>query len=395
MTSYDVLFAGAGLASSLTAYRLARRTPSLHIGMVEQGAAVGGNHTWCFHETDIAPAILEGLKPFILKRWPGQSVRFPGHDRDLPTPYCAMTSQRLAAVLSGVPSIDVITGAQVTKATADRLILADGRELSAPCVFDGRGPGRVRHMRLGFQKFLGLEVTLAAPHGLNQPIIMDATVPQTDGYRFVYVLPFSETELLIEDTYYADGFDLSESHLEAEIIHYAARKGWTIATISRREQGVLPIVLEGDFEAFWAERRTGAVPIGLAAGLFHPVTGYSVPDAATLADRLGRDTPLTSDRVRPIVEDYARDRWSAHGFYRLLNRLLFRAAAPDQRYIVLERFYRLPIPLIERFYAGETNTGDKLRVLAGKPPVPLMRAISALRPQPLGHSAGMREGILG
>jgi len=61
-----------------------------------------------------------------------------------------------------------------------------------------------------------------------------------------------------------------------------------------------------------------------------------------------------------------------------LNRMLFRAARPDQRYRVLERFYRLPQPLIERFYAGETTLADKARILSGKPPVPIGAALTCL-----------------
>ena len=67
--------------------------------------------------------------------------------------------------------------------------LVDGRRLTAPLVIDARGPRRSRRLVLGWQKFLGQEVRLAAPHGLARPIIMDATVSQLDGYRFLYVLP--------------------------------------------------------------------------------------------------------------------------------------------------------------------------------------------------------------
>ncbi|HEX2561365.1 lycopene cyclase family protein [Phenylobacterium sp.] len=45
---------------------------------------------------------------------------------------------------------------------------------------------------------------------------------------------------------------------------------------------------------------------------------------------------------------------------------------------MLERFYRLPQPLIERFYAGRPSLADKVRILAGKPPVPVRRALAAL-----------------
>ena len=54
------------------------------------------------------------------------------------------------------------------------------------------------------------------------------------------------------------------------------------------------------------------------------------------------------------------------------------AAAPQNRYRVLERFYRMPEGLIERFYAGRSTLADKARLLAGKPPVPVTKAAQVL-----------------
>jgi lycopene beta-cyclase len=59
--------------------------------------------------------------------------------------------------------------------------------------------------------------------------------------------------------------------------------------------------------------------------------------------------------------------------------MLFEAAPPERRVVVLGRFYRLPEGLIERFYAGRTTLADRLRLLAGRPPVPLGRALRCLR----------------
>jgi len=87
--------------------------------------------------------------------------------------------------------------------------------------------------------------------------------------------------------------------------------------------------------------------------------------------------------VREAIMGMSKTVWRERSFYRLLNRMLFRAAEPGQRYKVLERFYRLPTPLIERFYAGEATLGDKLRILSGKPPVPIGRALSCLSEAPL------------
>ena len=63
----------------------------------------------------------------------------------------------------------------------------------------------------------------------------------------------------------------------------------------------------------------------------------------------------------------ARRTGAQRGFYRMLDTMLFRAAEPDQRYRMLERFYRLPEPLIGRFYAGRSTLGaTRLRILAGQ-----------------------------
>ena len=208
---------------------------------------------------------------------------------------------------------------------------------------------------------------------------MDACVDQAGGYRFLYVLPFDDRTLLIEDTRYTDGDDLDHDLFRTGVRDYAAQRGWVIETVLREEEGVLPVALDGDIAAHL--KRLGPTALsGLRAGLFHPTTGYSLPDAVRLADHLAERIEAAPDgpALAQVIRRHARDVWAQRGFYRLLNRMLFRAARPDQRYRVLERFYRLPQPLIERFYAGETTLGDKARILSGKPPVPIGAALTCL-----------------
>ena len=92
---------------------------------------------------------------------------------------------------------------------------------------------------------------------------------------------------------------------------------------------------------------------------------------------------LTTAAAREAIVRMSKAAWRDRSFYRLLNRMLFRACEPTERYRVLERFYRLPIPLIERFYAGKATLGDKVRILTGKPPVPIGRALGVLSEAPL------------
>ena len=374
----DVVLVGGGLANGLIALRLRALRPDLRVILLERETRVGGEHTWCHFETDVSAAIGGWLRPLIVHRWPGYDVRFPAHQRAIETPYLAITSQRLHEAVSAALGDDVWLGATVSDVSPHQVTLSDGRRITAAAVVDGRGPRRSRSLVLGWQKFLGQEVRLSKPHGLRRPIVMDATVSQLDGYRFLYVLPLDPTRLLIEDTRYSDGDALDHADLRAAIAGYAGQQGWTVATVEREEHGVLPIALAGDIDAYWREARPQVAEVGLRAALFQPTTGYSLPDAARLADQIAALPHITSAHVRTCAEAHSKAAWRRRGFFRLLNRMLFRACAPDQRYKVLERFYRLGAPLIQRFYAARLTPFDRARVLMGKPPVPVIAALGYL-----------------
>jgi len=379
----DVLLVGGGLTSSFVALRLKRDRPRLKIIMLERDARIGGEHTWCHFATDVSPAISEWLSPLIARDWAGYDVRFPSHSRTLGTHYRAITSARLHQVMSELLGDDAWLGVEASEVKAGTVRLMDGRRLAAPLVIDARGPRRSNHLALGWQKFLGREVRLESPHGLERPVVMDAAVAQVDGYRFLYVLPMAPDRLLIEDTRYSDGPALDRAQIGADIDAYALAQGWRIAEAVREEVGVLPIALAGDIEAYWAESEGTAADAGMRAALFHPTTGYSSPDAARQAELIAALPRLTTAAARAALIQMSTATWQARGFYRLLNRMLFRAAEPGQRYRVLERFYRLPQRLIERFYAGEATLADKARILSGRPPVPIRRALGVISEAPL------------
>ena len=374
----DVVLVGGGLANGLIALRLKALRPDLKVVLLERDKRIGGEHTWCHFETDVSPAISGWLRPLIVHRWAGYDVRFPAHQRSLETPYLAITSQRLHEAVTAVLGADVWLGATVSEVSPHQVTLSDGRRITAAAVIDGRGPRRSRSLVLGWQKFLGQGVRLTAPHGLTRPIVMDATVSQLDGYRFLYVLPLDSTRLLIEDTRYSDGEAIDHADLRTAIAAYASQQGWTIAKVEREEHGILPIALAGDIDAYWREARAQVAEVGLRAALFQPTTGYSLPDAARLADQIAALPHITSAHVRVCAEAHSKAAWRKRRYFRLLNRMLFKACEPDQRYKVLERFYRLRAPLIQRFYAARLILWDKARVLIGKPPVPISRAVGYL-----------------
>ncbi|KIZ38463.1 lycopene cyclase [Stutzerimonas stutzeri] len=373
----DLILVGGGLANGLLALRLRQQRPDLRLLLVEQGDTLGGNHTWSFHQHDLTPAQHRWLEPMVGKRWPGYEVIFPDLQRRLGSGYASIFSERFHQYLMPELSDGVRLRTTVASVESQRVRLGSGDILQAGAVIDGRGVRRTDQLALGFQKFLGQELRLQQPHGLQVPIIMDASVAQKDGYRFVYVLPLSVDSVLIEDTYYADGDAVAPEALRANIQRYAEGRGWAIREVLREEQGVLPIVLSGDIAAFWGEAR-GVPQSGLSAALFHPTTGYSLPDAVRLADHLVALDRWDAGSLFAAIRDYSTLQWRRRGFFRLLNRMLFMAGPADRRWAVMQRFYRLREPLIQRFYAAELTAWDRLRIVSGKPPVPVGEALRAL-----------------
>lgn len=384
---HDLILAGGGLANGLIALRLAELRPDLKVTIVEAGPTIGGNHTWSSFGTDITATQRLWTADLFEHRWATYDVRFPRHSRTLTAGYGSATSERLAAAVArALPPERIITGVPVVDVTPESVTLADQRVLHARAVVDGRGQAPTKALDLRWQKFLGQEVELAEPHGLAGPVIMDATVPQRDGYRFVYTLPFGPRTVLIEDTYYSDGTDLSPDLLRQHIADYAASQGWTITRVIREEAGILPLALGGDIEAFWREGLPGVPRVGLGAGLFHPLTGYSFPDAVRTAELVASIGDMTSATLYRAVKDHSVGAWQARGMYRVLQRMLFLATTPDERYRVLERFYEHNEDLVARFYAGRSEFRDWRRILSGRPPLSVTRAAVEL----VKYQMGMR-----
>lgn len=376
----DVAFVGGGLSNCLAALRLADQRPELRIALFEQAPTLGGNHTWSFHSPDISSSAHDWAGGLIVHRWADQEVAFPAFERQFDVGYNSATSERLHDVVQQQLGDRVHLGATVQEADANGLRLTDGRAFSARTLIDGRGGRPSDALALGFQKFLGVEIETEAPHGVVRPMIMDARVPQIDGYRFVYLLPFSPTRLLIEDTYYSDGEDLSEDALEARIGEYVTDRGWQRHTRVRTEHGILPIALAGDIAKYWERNPADLSPAraGLRAALFHPTTGYSLPDAVRFADALAKQSTFTTDAIAAFCARHSTEVWDDRWYYRFLNRMLFIGADPDERRRVMQRFYTLDDGLIARFFAGQSLPRDKARIVIGKPPISVSRALACI-----------------
>jgi len=371
-----LIICGGGLAGGLVALALAKRRPEIDLLLVESGERVGGNHIWSFFDTDIAEEARWVVDLVARRRWPDHEIRFPARERVIPIGYNSIQSLDLDSAVRAALRPEQLRLNAVVSEVGPTHVVAHGERIEADAVIDARGPQPTPGIELGWQKFVGQVCRFDAPHGVPRPMIMDATVDQIDGYRFVYLLPLSRDELLIEDTYYSTSPIVDFSALKARIGEYAGRFGGF--NVIADESGVLPVVIGGELRDLWPAG--DRVPrLGLRGGFFHPTTGYSLPDAAANAALVADQHDCSTEALNTLLRGRSEALWRERHFFQLLNRMLFRAAEPRQRYRVLEHFYRLPAALIGRFYAGRLTMLDKLRIVSGRPPVPIGRAIAAMR----------------
>jgi len=367
--THDLVLVGGGLANGLLAAQLRAARPELDFMLLERGPVLGGNHTWSFHATDVSASALALLEGLGARRFEGYDVRFEGVQRTLSGAYCSLRSEDFDRALRPRLEGRLMLGAAAREVTARHVVLDDGRRLEARAVIDARAAPAP--MDCGYQKFLGQDVELDAPHGLERPLLIDATVEQLDGFRFVYVLPWSATRLLVEDTLYSGTPDLDLEAARGRIAAWLSRRGLRASRVLREEHGALPLPLRGAAPSCERPR------LGLSAGLFHATTGYSLPFAARLAERLAAKLPLDAPALTQWVNGEVERHWRSQRFFRLLNRMLFLAAAPGERVRIFEAFYGHGEALISRFYAGQLRFSDIVQCL--RRGAPTVGALSALR----------------
>ncbi|GGM62705.1 putative carotenoid cyclase [Longimycelium tulufanense] len=182
----------------------------------------------------------------------------------------------------------------VTHSPTDSTVhLADGRHLVAAVVVDATGRSRV--LTGGPPRFTVAEQTavgVKVPHDVAAPLLGSADAlfmdwrpapDQTGGWpTFLYALPLSGGRVLLEETSLARRPGLPLVVLRRRLLSRLDAIGVPVAELPEDEERVrfpLDLPLPG------AGR---VVPFGVAAGLVHPATGYSVATSLALAPAVAR-----------------------------------------------------------------------------------------------------------
>ena len=191
-------------------------------------------------------------------------------------------------------------------------------------------------------------------------MLIDATVDQYEGARFMQCIPFSETRMRIEDSYYSDSPDVEPDRSAARLDAYLAKRRWKPAQLEREEVSVLPVAIDGDFGAFWRVGGARVAKLGMRGGFFHPSTGSTISDAVRTALLLTKQRELEGAALHDRFEEEAAASWRRRESYRGFNAALFRSGHDRRR--MLEELYQLDPAFLARFHADKMGMLDRLRL---------------------------------
>ena len=365
MGSAPTVILGAGLSGLSLARALLRKHPGGPIILVDRRTAWEHDRTWCFWDT---PGIPDAA--LATARW--TAWRTIGHDgaaeqRSERHPYLHLPADRFYEAsldeLSGVPNVELMTGttvAGVDSGPGETLIVRTSRgDLDAGSVVDamgGRGP-LLRDRPAGSvelsQRFLGLEVEVE--HPVFEPsaaTLMDFRLPGSPGGgRFMYVLPFSRTRALLEDTSIG-GPVVPAAERRSSIAAYLDELGAGEVEVLRTERGSLPMTT---FE-FPAGQRPRLFAAGQAAGAARPSSGYAFARTQRHATALARS--LVDGSPAPSALGPRRRRALDTRFLRALEASPQSAA---EWFTTLAQ--RTSGDVFARFMSDASSVGDEVRVM--------------------------------
>jgi lycopene beta-cyclase len=179
-----------------------------------------------------------------------------------------------------------------------------GLKLKADYVFDSRvATGQIPSSELLWQSFVGWRIKTEKP--IFDPKVftfMDFEVPQMDSTQFMYVLPTSPKEALVEYTRFGRPI-LGEEESGPVLKEYISRLGSQHYEIVEKEIAKIPMTLALNEWRKNYPSQARVIPIGTAAGCVKASTGFAFKRIAEhsllMAEALRDGAPLPRPQQRP------------------------------------------------------------------------------------------------
>lgn len=284
----DVTIIGAGIAGLTLASRIMQSDAGLKVTVI--GPEDNRNQRLSFW---VDKKAAENYQPFLTHQWQtwsfnhgssGHALHRAHHQRYVSLDARLYKKHLRKQLLARGCHLQAASVTHIDSKHANNVVFVQEGAITAATVIDTRAP-HIPETTLK-QQFWGSVVDLPRPHGLAAPMLMDFQVTPIakDGVTFVYVLPLTSSQLLVEATTFS-------TRLQAESDYQRCVSDWLRQhfdyplTIDddKSESGILPMGPVIPLES-------GIPRCGLAGGAARSSTGYAFQgierQAALMASQL-------------------------------------------------------------------------------------------------------------
>ncbi|UFH36321.1 lycopene cyclase family protein [Flavobacterium acetivorans] len=374
MKHFDYIFTGTGLAALMTVYKMIEsgKFTDKSILLIDENSKKDNDRTWCFWETE--NSIWEKS---ISKKW--ESALFGNADfsRSLDLkPYeynmvkgldfynqvFELISKQSNITFANEKVTDinelenhVFVATEKENYTCEKLLNSIYRKSEVE--------NQTQYPVLQ-QHFIGWFIkSKEAAFNPEQATFMDFSVAQKGNTRFMYVLPSSKTEALLEYTLFSHQL-LKKEEYEQEIEKYIQKLGIQNYEITEKEQGSIPMTCY----PFWKKNTQKVLNIGTAGGWTKASTGYTFKSSDKKTTQLVAFLLTETD----LIKFHKKTKF---WFYDLLLLDILDQKNELGASIFSSMFKKGNPSLIFKFLDEETSLFEDLKVILKCPKMPFINAL--------------------
>jgi len=372
---FDYIFTGTGLASLMTVYKmvLSGKFSDKSILLLDKNSKKSNDRTWCFWEKEES-----FWNSVISKKWDSALFANENFKRDMDLkPYSYNK-------INGLDFYDFVfkTISKQSNITFLNEKVTDINELETH-VFVGTEENRYTGNYLfnsiytkAFaerqnkypvlqQHFVGWFVkTKEEVFNPEEVTFMDFSVEQKGNTRFMYVLPTSKTEALVEYTLFSEKL-LPKEEYEKAIELYLKKLGTENYKILEKEEGSIPMTCY----PFWKKNTKRVLNIGTAGGWTKGSTGYTFKNADKKSSNLVEFIQNKDFRMKDFHKK------SRFWFYDLLLLDILYRNNELGISIFSSLFKKGNSELIFKFLDEETSFFEDVKVILKCPKIPFIKAL--------------------
>ncbi|MFY8180351.1 MAG: lycopene cyclase family protein [Flavobacterium sp.] len=280
MQHYHYIFTGSGLSALMTVYEmiLSGKFKDKTILLLDENPKKSNDRTWCFWDNSTQ------FDEIVSKKWNVALFADKNFRRNLDlNPYQYKMVRGLDFynlvfdLISKQENIHFVNQKVIDFEELGNhcIVKTDGKNYTCNKIFNSiYNPNLVKSQTkypLLQQHFIGWFVkSKEAVFNPDVATFMDFSVEQRGNTRFMYVLPTSSTEALLEYTLFSKDL-LSKEEYENEIQKYIQKLGISEYEIIEKEQGNIPMTSY----KFWKHNTKNILHIGSVGGWTKASTGYT------------------------------------------------------------------------------------------------------------------------